>query len=61
MELPDGFTCQDCFAFSRFCKPLGIAKHENKTCDYYPVRFQESLECLAKLKANQKEQTTPCQ
>ena len=58
-RLPEGFTCSDCFAFTRFCKPLGIAKAENTTCDYLPVRFQASYECLARLKANQKQEVAP--
>lgn len=51
MILPEGFTCGDCFAFTRFCGPLGISKPERQSCDYYPNRFRASLECLERLRS----------
>lgn len=49
MRLPDRFSCKDCFAFKRFCSPMGIAKPENTECDYFPVRFRLSNEGLTEL------------
>jgi hypothetical protein len=47
MALPEGFTCQDCFAFARFCAPMGIAKPENTRCDWLPSRFRLRRDLLA--------------
>lgn len=59
MRLPGSFRCKDCFAFQRFCSPLGIAKPENQHCDYYPMRFQPSEECLKELAALRDRESQP--
>jgi len=49
-NLPEGFTCDECFAF-QFCRGIGVAKPGQTTCDWLPVRFSPSLECVRRLKA----------
>ena len=40
MCLPEGKTCNDCQYYER-CKGLGVIRSEQqKTCDWWPVRFQ---------------------
>ena len=39
MDLPEGKTCQDCFAFRRFCEPIIGVRPTSTECDYFPVRF----------------------
>lgn len=39
MKLPEGRTCDECYAF-KFCKGLFGCKPDNTECDYYPVRFK---------------------
>lgn len=59
MDLPEGFTCQDCYAFERFCRPVIGMKPESTRCDYFPVRFAASLKCLAELKTLREQKATP--
>ena len=39
MNLPDGNTCDDCFAF-RFCNGIGCTSSGRTHCDYHPNRFR---------------------
>lgn len=57
MNLPEGYTCADCFAFLRFCKPMGIAKDSNTQCDYAPSRFSLSQTRLREFAQLRKEKT----
>ena len=40
MKLPEGKTCEVCFAYE-WCKRLFGCEPTNTECDYYPVRFKE--------------------
>lgn len=40
MELPDGHTCGECYAFPFCFKIIGIQEDSTK-CDFFPVRFIE--------------------
>lgn len=40
MKLPEGKTCDDCFAFS-FCNGIGCSWPGRTACDYWPNRFKQ--------------------
>ncbi len=42
MNLPEGVTCDSCFAFS-YCKGIGCTWAGRKQCDYYPNRYSPKL------------------
>lgn len=42
MKLPDGKTCRDCRSFAR-CQWLLAREGDEADCDFYPVRFTDSL------------------
>lgn len=39
MKLPDGVTCDSCYAF-RFCSGIGCSWSGRTECDYYPNRYR---------------------
>jgi hypothetical protein len=39
MSLPEGFTCDSCFAFDH-CVAFGVSKSGQTRCDWHPVRFR---------------------
>ena len=39
MQLPEGKTCNDCYAF-QFCIGIGCTSHGATHCDYWPNRFR---------------------
>ena len=43
MQLPTGKTCADCI-HAKFCISIGCTKPENTSCDFYPNRFNASVE-----------------
>lgn len=40
MRLPEGETCSSCIRFEH-CAAIGCAKPANKTCDWFPRRFEK--------------------
>ena len=42
LSLPDGKICNDCIHRMR-CIGFGFSWASRKSCDFYPVRFQQRL------------------
>ncbi len=38
-KLPEGVACRDCFAFTRFCRPVLSRDGSERECDYIPSRY----------------------